>query len=397
MGWHIRDLMKAREEFVGDAKRGSLSHAEVCRRHGISRKTGYKWLSREQGNEEAGLADRSRRPHASPRRTAVELERRVTEIRLEHPSWGGRKIRAVLARAAAPGCPVPAASTVTDILRRQGLLGGGARNGAAAFVRFERSEPNDLWQMDFKGHFAMAGGSRCHPLTVLDDHSRYNVILKACGGETRAVVQPLLEEAFRRHGLPRQILCDHGSPWGVGPGEECRAARTGLSLWLMRLGIDLIHGRPRHPQTQGKEERFHRTLAVEVLARESVWKDLLHCQREFDRWSRIYNEVRPHESLGMKTPDEHYRLSPRGYPAQLPEAESYYLAEDELRKVRSKGEITFGNRTYAVGQALVGEVVALREGAGGCRDVYYCWKKLGVVDPSRATKSKGYQNRLFED
>lgn len=397
MGWHIRDLMKAREEFVSDVRRGSLSHAEVCRRHGISRRTGYKWLSRDQGDEEAGLADRSRRPHVSPRRTAAAFERQVVGIRQEHPSWGGRKIRAVLARTAAPGCPVPSASTVTDILRRHGLLGGGTRGGAVAFVRFERSEPNDLWQMDFKGHFAMAGGSRCHPLTVLDDHSRYNVILKACGGETRAVVQPLLEEAFRRHGLPRQILCDHGSPWGVGPGEDSRASRTGLSLWLMRLGIDLIHGRPRHPQTQGKEERFHRTLAVEVLARELVWKDLLHCQREFDRWSRVYNEVRPHESLGMKTPGEHYRLSARGYPAQLPEVESYYLPGDELRKVRSKGEITFGNRTYAVGQALVGEVVALREGACGCRDVYYCWKKLGVIDPSQATKSKGYQNRLLED
>jgi len=396
MSWRIRDLMKAREEFVEDMKRGSLSHAETCRRHGISRRTGYKWLARDGSEGGAGLADRSRRPHLSPRRTAAELERRVVEIRLEHPCWGGRKIREILLRAAGPGSAVPAASTVTGILRRHGLLGGGTRAGAGAFVRFERGEPNDLWQMDFKGHFALAGGARCHPLTMLDDHSRYDLVLAACTGETRTIVQPLLEAAFRRYGLPRQILCDHGSPWGVGPGAEERPARTGLSLWLMRLGIDLIHGRPRHPQTQGKEERFHRTLAAEVLAREPVWKDLPHCQREFDRWARIYNEVRPHESLGMKTPGEHYRLSPRSYPERLPEVEGYYLDDDELRKVRSKGEITFGNRTYAVGQALAGEVVALRPGAAGCRDVYYCWRKLGTIDPARATKDKGYQNRLIE-
>ncbi|RYD29566.1 MAG: IS481 family transposase [Verrucomicrobiaceae bacterium] len=390
--------MSAREEFILDLKRGSLSLAEVCRRHGISRKTGHKWRARHNEEGHGGLADRSRRPKESPLRMAEEIERRVVQVRLEHPCWGGRKIREILSRSAPSGERVPAASTVTDILRRHGLLGGGTRGGAATFVRFEREEPNDLWQMDFKGHFAMAGGRRCHPLTVLDDHSRYNVILKACGGETRGLVQPLLEEAFRRYGLPRQILCDHGSPWGTGLRADGGAyGRTGLSLWLMRLGIDLIHGRPRHPQTQGKEERFHRTLAAEVLMREAVWKSLDHCQGEFDRWSRIYNQVRPHESLGMKTPGERYRLSPRSYPERMPEVESYYLAGDELRKVRSKGEITFGNRTYAVGQALVGEVVALREGAAGCREVYYCWKKLGTIDPSQATKSKGYQNRLLED
>lgn len=398
MSWHTCDLMSAREKFILDLTRGSLSLAEVCRRHGVSRKTGHKWRNRHDQEGRDGLADRSRRPKESPLRTAEETERRVVEIRLEHPCWGGKKIRAVLARSASAGERVPAASTVTDILRRHGLLGGGTRGGAATFVRFEREEPNDLWQMDFKGHFAMAGGRRCHPLTVLDDHSRFNVILKACGGETRGVVQPLLEEAFRRYGLPRQILCDHGSPWGTGLREDGGAyGRTGLSLWLMRLGIDLIHGRPRHPQTQGKEERFHRSLDVEVLRCESVWKGLDHCQRAFDRWSWIYNEVRPHESLGMRTPGERYQLSPRSYPERMPEVESYYLAEDELRKVRSKGEITFGNRTYAVGQALAGEVVALREGAAGCRDVYYCWKKLGTIDPTQATKSKGYQNRLLED
>lgn len=397
MSWHTCDLMNAREAFVMDSKRGGLPFAEVCRRHGISRKTGYKWLKRHEEKGLAAMEDRSRKPIHSPARTIGEVENLVVALRREHPCWGGRKIVKVLADQGVAG-PLPAPSTVTGILRRHGLLGEGTRNGAVGFIRFERSEPNDLWQMDFKGHFAMVGGARCHPLTVLDDHSRYNVVLKACAGESRAVVQPLLEEAFRRCGLPLQILCDHGSPWGTGlRGDGGPYGRTGLSLWLMRLGVDLIHGRPRHPQTQGKEERFHRTLRAEVLLRESVWRDLEHCQGEFDRWSRIYNEVRPHEALGLARPGDRYQLSPRRYPERLPEVEGFYLADDVLRKVHSKGEITFGNRTFAIGQALVGEVVALRASGTDRHEVFYCWKKLGTIDLSDAGKAKGYQNRLEED
>lgn len=397
MSWNTCDLMSAREGFIIDSKRGGVSFAEICRRHGISRRTGYKWLDRYRADGIQALADRSRRPLHSPARTTEEIENQVIDARSEHPCWGGRKIVKLLANQGVAG-PLPAPSTVTGILRRHGLLGGGTRGGAADFTRFERSEPNDLWQMDFKGHFAMDGGKRCHPLTILDDHSRYNLVLKACAGETRAVVQPLLEEAFRRYGLPRQILCDHGSPWGTGlRGDGGPYGRTGLGLWLMRLGVDVIHGRPRHPQTQGKEERFHRTLRAELLLREALWRDLAHCQREFDRWSRIYNEVRPHEALGMACPGERYRLSGRGYPERLPEVEGFYLEDDELRKVRSKGEITFGNRTFAIGQALVGEVVALRAAGGDRHEVFYCWKKLGTIDLSKAGKRKGNQNRLEED
>jgi transposase InsO family protein len=324
------------------------------------------------------------------------MEEQVLAIRREHPCWGGRKIVQVLANEGV-AAPLPAPSTVSNILRRHGLLGGGMREGAAPFQRFERGAPNDLWQMDFKGHFALVGGTRCHPLTVLDDHSRYNLVLRACAGQTSDTVQKLLEGAFRRYGLPRQILCDHGSPWATGLRGDGRAyGRTALCYWLARLGVELIHGRPRHPQTQGKEERFHRTLEVEVLRRESVWLDLGHCQREFDRWSEIYNRKRPHEALGMACPADRYRLSPRSYPSRLAEVESFYLAGDELRKVRSKGEINFGNRTFAIGSALVGEVVALREAGGGSHEVYYCWKRLGKIDLREAEKTKGRQNELAE-
>lgn len=397
MSWAICDEMKARERFLSDAKQAVLPLAEVCRRHGISRKTGYKWLRRER-EEGAGvmLGDRSRKPLESPRRCSARIEEMVLAVRREHPCWGGRKIVRVLA-AEGLGAPLPAPSTVTNILRRHGMLGGGMREGSTAFRRFERGEPNDLWQMDFKGHFALAGGARCHPLTVLDDHSRYNLVLAACAGETRETVHGLLESAFRRYGLPRQILCDHGSPWGTGLREDGRAyGRTALSYWLVRLGVELIHGRVRHPQTQGKEERFHRTLEVEVLRRETVWRDLGHCQQQFDLWSEIYNRKRPHEGLGMARPADRYRLSERRYPERLAEVESFYVTGDKLRKVQSKGEINFGNLTYAIGSALIGEVVALRASDEGGLDVYYCWKKLGTIKPREAAKAKGRQNPMVE-
>jgi len=398
MSWHTCDLMKAREEFILDWKRGGLPFAGLCRRHGISRKTGYKWLGRHAAEGLAGLADHSRKPRSSPARASAELEARVIAIRGEYPCWGGRKIRQVILREGGVGGIIPASSTVTNILRRHDLLGPGMRGGAKPFIRFRRAEPNDLWQMDFKGHFAMAGGRRCHPLTVLDDHSRYNLVLQACGAERDEEVRRHLVAAFQRFGLPRQLLCDHGSPWGTGLRADGGIyGRTALSYWLMRLGVEMIHGRPRHPQTQGKEERFHRTLDMEVIARTQLWRDLEHCQQAFERFTRSYNEVRGHEELEMATPGECYRPSAREYPGRLPEVEGYYLEGDVLRQVRSKGEITFGNRTYAIGSALAGQMVALRGGAAGTWDVYYCWKKLGVIHPAEATKEKGSQNRLLED
>ena len=270
MTWKTCNVIEIRESFVSDYLRGGLSFVELCRRHQISRVSGYKWIGRYLRDGESGLSDRSRRPLSSPRRSGMDLEARVVSIRQEHPAWGGRKIRKVLENEGFEGA-LPAASTVSNILRRHGLLGLGTRQGSRPVERFERGEPNDLWQMDFKGWILLGDGRRCHPLTILDDHSRYSISLEACPGETESVVKPLLAKAFRRYGLPRQILCDHGNPWGRGPGSDRRRPGTPrLEVWLMRLGVEVIHGRVRHPQTQGKEERFHRTLKAEVLDRESV-------------------------------------------------------------------------------------------------------------------------------
>ena len=382
--------MESRERFIIDHSGDDLSFSELCRRHGISRKTGYKWLARHRAQGLAGLCDLSRRPHTSPTHSLPEVEASVLSVRREHPVWGGRKIRRVLQNEGFDAGLLPAASTITNILRRHGLLGGGTRNGSLDVKRFEREEANDLWQMDFKG-WIQTGKSRCYPLTVLDDHSRYNLILKACSSEKDAQVRPHLIEAFERYGLPRQILCDHGNPWGRRrlDLEDLQVGITKMQLWLTRLGVELIHGRVCHPQTQGKEERFHRTLKAEVLDRESFWRDLKHCQGAFDHWQKIYNEKRPHDSLDGETPSNRYRLSKRSYPGSLPEAESFYLEQDVIKKVKSKGEITFKNHFFYIGNAYVGSPVALRPRAADVWEVFYCWKSIGEINLKETHKQKG--------
>src|SRR5260370_32747647 len=257
MPWKSISIMQSRQEFVGLAEQGDVSVAELCRRFGISRQTGFGYLRRHREAGADGLLDRSCRPHGSPRRSSAEIEAQVIALRQAHPRWGGRKLARRLRDLGVASVPAP--STVTEILRRHGLLDPAEAATHRAHQRFERSAPNALWQMDFKGHVAMDVG-RCHPLTVLDDHCRYSLGLVACGDETSVTVRRHLTTLFQRYGLPQAMLADNGSPWGSIVGGH-----TALEVWLMRLGVRLLHGRPYHPQTQGKDERFHRTLNLELL------------------------------------------------------------------------------------------------------------------------------------
>ena len=254
MPWKEVSVMDERREFVRFFELGRLGMAEVCRRFGISRDTGYRLVARWRAGGEAGLEDRSRRPLTSPQRTGATLEQVIVALRADHPAWGGRKLarRLVdLGWADLGWADLPQPSTVTEVLRRHGCLET-AVPPQRAFRRFEQAEPNDLWQMDFKGHVA-AGTGRCHPLTVLDDHSRFALGLEACADERGATVQARLTAIFRRYGLPRRLLCDNGPPWGV-PGRTTPAIGwTALGVWLLRLGVRVSHGRPRHPQTQGPD------------------------------------------------------------------------------------------------------------------------------------------------
>jgi transposase InsO family protein len=344
-------IMSQREEMCREALASGASKRAVFRRYGISPTTGHKWLMRYVEHGLAGLDDRSRRPKHSPRCTPAKLEEQVLALRAEHPCWGGRKLAKVLARRGL--CGVPSPSTITAILRRHGRLDGPRAGEARDFQRFEYPEPNDLWQMDFKGHFALAQG-RCHPLTVLDDHSRYSLEIGACGDERTATVQARLEDVFRRDGLPWRILADNGRPWGNCGGPE---RHTQLTVWLLDLDIGVIHGRPCHPQTQGKEERFHRTLKLELIDRKS-FADLAQAQRGFDGWRDVYNHERPHEAIGMATPASRYRASDRPMPDKILPPD--YEPGAHVRKVESTGRFYFMGRTLRFSKAFAGRAIALR-------------------------------------
>ena len=347
MPWLEVSVMDLRREFVMLARQEGSNVSALCRRFGISRKTGYKWLARASGALPE-LGDRSRRPNHSPRRTPAVIEASVLAVRAAHPCWGGRKIARRLVDLGETKVPAP--STVTAILRRHGVALGAAGT-AGPFRRFERGQPNELWQMDFKGHFALAEG-RCHPLTLLDDHSRFNLCLAACGDEQGETVQGHLRVVFRRYGLPQWIITDNGSPWGDGPNTPY----TPLGVWLMRLGIGLSHSRPYHPQTLGKDERFHRTLKAELLGG-PLFDNLQRCQRAFDRWRLVYNCERPHQALDMAVPAARYQPSPRAFPETLPPIE--YAPEHHVRRVQKQGWISFKGTEFKMPKAFAGYPVAV--------------------------------------
>jgi transposase InsO family protein len=372
MPWEERSQMSERLEFVQMARKGSVPMQVMCDEFGISRKTGYKWLARYAEAGEAGLADRSRRPHHSRRKTSEEIEGLVLTIRGEEPSWGARKIAWKLQKLGIK--EVPALSTITAILHRHGRITEEASQKRKALQRFERERPNELWQMDFKGHFGLGNGKRCHPLVLLDDHSRYCAGLYAYLDERGETVQAGLTASFRTYGLPEEMLMDNGSPWG----NDRVHVYTPLVVWLIRLGIRVRHGRPRHPQTQGKLERLNRTLDEDLLQRRS-FVDEREAQEGFDWFRPRYNHERPHEGLGMEVPASRYRPSERVFPETLPPIE--YEEGDLVRKVQDGGRTSYNGREYRLPKAFRRHPVALRPTEeDGLMAVYFCRQRIAVLD-----------------
>lgn len=371
MPWKETDRVSERREFVVMAEAGVVPFAELCRRFGVTRPTGYEWLSRWVSDGADGLVDRSRRPLTSPGKTPKAVEDAVVEVREEHKRWGGRKIRRVLQNRGFE--KVPAASTITDILRRNDLLG--AEPEPRGFQQWERSGPNELWQMDFKGWFELDDRIRCHTFGVLDDHSRYNLSLAACDNEKTTTVQLHLRAAFRTYGLPDAILCDNGSPWGSDSNYQW----TSLGVWLCDLGVDVIHSRPFHPQTAGKEERFHLTLDWEVISTKNKWPNLGSVQTAYDSWRMVYNYERPHDSLDLDVPADHYQPSARPLPEKIPPVE--YPEEYTVRKVSASAHISYKARKIRVGRAFIGQLVGIRATTtDGVFDINYRNKKIKTID-----------------
>ena len=371
MPWKEATPMSLRLEFVQLASADGANIRELCRRFHITPRTGYKWLRRFEQGGECALEDKSRRPRGSPRRTDAKAEAAILAVRDTHPAWGARKILCCLRRES--GDLAPCASTITEVLRRHGRLNPEESAKHKPCHRFEKDAPNEMWQMDFKGHFPLAQG-RCHPLTILDDHSRFLLELCACANERLSTVQARLVAVFRQYGLPERMLTDNGAPWGADAVHRY----TSLSAWMIRYGIAISHSRPHHPETIGKDERLHRTLKAEAI-QGHVFVDLQDCQSHFDQWRDVYNQERPHEALGMGVPVSRYTPSPRPFPETLPAIE--YDTTDIVRKVQNRGEISYRNHEYQVGHAFLGYPVALRPSLkDGLFHVFFCQQKVAEID-----------------
>ena len=340
------DIEEARMRFVVRAASGEEQLSALCREFGISRPTGRKWRDRYLvSGRLSELREQSRRPHHSPRQSAPELEQQVVELRQRY-GWGARKLRRLLLDR---GVDSPA-QTLHRILKRHGLVNPrAARPGG---MRFERGAPNELWQMDIKGPLKSRGGV-CEPLSILDDHSRYAVGLHALRQARREPIQECLQRTFEEAGVPQAMLMDRGSQWYSPHSEH---GLTGLAVWLIKQGIRLIHGRVRHPQTQGKVERFHGTIEAAVRhrggpERAADWEAWL------EEFRREYNEVRPHEALGMETPSTRWRPSEKRFE---PEAQPWRYPEGmEVRRLNEAGCLAVEGRHWFVCEALAGEPVGL--------------------------------------
>ncbi|MDR3740845.1 MAG: IS481 family transposase, partial [Terracidiphilus sp.] len=327
MPWKLMDIREQRVQFVVAASRLEKPFGSLCEEFEISRPTGYLWLERYRLDGIKGVAERSRRPRFSPAQTLPALENQVVWARQRYPDWGARKLQELLRRR---GVEL-ARSTIHRILLRRGLVRPQDRH-PAALERFERRRPNELWQMDFKG--PMTARQKMGPLSVLDDHSRYVIALDKLENQRTEAVREHLESAFQRCGLPESMLMDHGTPWWSMPSS---GGLTVLSLWLMRQGIGLHWSRVRHPQTQGKVERFHGELQRALDCRtgkQEPTQAWLDCYR----WE--HNYVRPHEALEMATPSTRWYPSPRRYDPHPPAWE--YESGAWVRKVDCEGKLDVG-------------------------------------------------------
>jgi transposase InsO family protein len=370
--WREVSIMSMRREFVMLASQEGANRRELCRRYAISPTTGYKWLQRAGADREESYTDRSRRPLSSPTRTAAAMEGTVLSLRDTHPAWGGRKLRRRLIDLGHG--VVPSASTITEILRRHHRLDADETAEHAAWQHFVREAPNELWQMDFKAQFPTDEGD-CHALSVLDDCSRFALALEACPDQRLDTVKGRLTGIFRCYGLPHAMLADNGPPWGNSDEAESRYTR--LEVWLIQLGIPLHHGRPYHPHTQGKDERFHRTLETELVGRRR-FASLRECQHAFQCWRQVYNTERPHEAIGLDTPSRHYRPSRRSFPERLPPVD---YPDRLVRKVQANGRISFAGRKWPVGKAFAGHHLALRPTLrDGAYDVFFCQQTVATID-----------------
>ena len=356
--------MQEREAFVDEVSQGKESISSLCRKYGISRKTGYKWIHRD--SEGQRLCDQSRCPHRQPSKTALETEQLILSVREANPVWGGRKIKAVLESAGHSG--IPSAKTCGRILKRNGMILPEESGKHTAYKRFEREACNQLWQMDFKGDFLLGDRSRCYPLDILDDHSRFCIQIEAKDstlGTKESVIR-----AFETYGLPAAILTDNGAQF-----SGFRGGYTQFERFLMDLDVAPIHGRIMHPQTQGKIERFHRTMKQEALR--TTPETLEDAKKLLSDWRWRYNEIRPHSALGMKTPASVYSASQRTY---RPPISFEYDSGARLTKTNNWGYLRFGPIQLYLSETMKDTYLEIRPVDESTFWVVYRNYKIAAVD-----------------
>jgi len=364
MPWRTIKVEDLRKKFLNHVrKNGNIS--EACREFEITRRTGYKWLSREASGEE--LSDKSRRPNRIANRTDAETEGLILSVRYANPSWGGRMIYDYLVKQGHVQLPCP--RTCCNILSRNGCIQPSESSKHKPYQRFEREHCNELWQTDFKGDFLLLDKSRCYPLTILDDCTRYSIMID-CKLDTRGV-RDSFEQAFYKYGLPDSILSDNGWQFAGFKGGY-----TGFERWLMEHDVLPIHGRANHPQTQGKIERFHRTMKDEFL-KHHQFKNIHELREMMEQWRIKYNENRPHLALNSRSPGEIYTPSKREYSSKILE----YTYDGHVRKVNNWGYLRFDKWKIYLSETMANTILEVSESiAGDTFNVYFRNFKIAEID-----------------
>ena len=362
MPWKEKTVEDLRKEFV-EAAQGCLNFSSLCREFGITRATGYKWVQRYQNNEV--LSDRSRRPSVTANKTPEEIESKIIKIRTTHPGWGAKKIKTSLENQ---GIEMPCIKTVNNILNRYGCILKEESLKHKAFIRFEKEHCNEMWQTDFKGEFKMQNGNYCFPLDIFDDHSRFVIRIKP-SESTSNLVLPTFRDAFYEYGMPDSVLSDNGAQF-----SGFRQGYTQFEKWLMNHDVLPIHGRIRHPQTQGKIERFHRAMNQELLKHYTP-KDIADAERVFNDWRNCYNNERPHEALGMKCPSDIYIPSERIYRDKVDKYE--YSGKYHVIKVNSWGYARFDRWQIYLSETMINEHIEFRPNPNG--DTFIaCYRNFAI-------------------
>lgn len=346
MPWESKTVEKLREEFVAAAK-VSKNLSELCREFGISRPTAYKWIRRAETCE--SLDDRSKAPHSSPHKTPGELEKIILSVRDENPGWGGKTIRQVLLNQGYEN--LPCSKTISNILKRNLRILPEESLKHIPFKRFEKDNCNQMWQTDFKGEFLTRDGRYCFPLNIIDDCSRFSIKI-APHTNTANVVLPAFQSAFYEFGVPDSVLSDNGAQFAGFKGGY-----TNFEKWLMNNNVLPIHCRIKHPQTQGKIERFHRTMKTELL-NHKTFSDISDANKELQEWRLKYNNIRPHEALSMRTPAQVYTPSQKIYIEKLKPHE--YGGQYHVIKVNSWGYVRFDKWQIYLSETMIGEYIEFR-------------------------------------